>query len=157
MTFAVCHPDKKHLAKGLCSTCYDKKWYHKLHKFATCHPTRKHKANKLCLSCYQGYLQGKNPSVAIKHKEYSKGFRQKRLDIIHSLKAVPCIDCTVSYPHYVMEFDHRPGTIKIMSVSRMVGSAPWKQVLEEIAKCDIVCANCHNVRTYMRRTQAVNL
>ena len=28
----------------------------------------------------------------------------------------------------------------------------WDTILEEIAKCDVVCSNCHRARTYFRRS-----
>lgn len=31
---------------------------------------------------------------------------------------------------------------------------PWAMVLEEIGKCDVVCANCHRRRTWARRQLA---
>ena len=49
-----------------------------------------------------------------------------------------------------MEFDHRTGVDKRGTVIQMA-SRNVKVMLEELAKCDVVCANCHNTRTYMRR------
>ena len=81
---------------------------------------------------------------------------------IHKAKDKPCADCGVKYPYYVMQFDHRPGTIKMKSNTRIKGkehrafggSNSLKlglvQLLIEIAKCDVVCANCHHIRTYVR-------
>lgn len=73
----------------------------------------------------------------------------KNQAILVALKDVPCHDCEHRFPHYVMEFDHR-GDDKAMNVSKAVvkGTAV---MLAEAAKCDIVCANCHNVRSYYRR------
>lgn len=34
---------------------------------------------------------------------------------------------------------------------------PWRKVLEEIEKCDLVCANCHRVRTVERNARLVRL
>lgn len=66
-------------------------------------------------------------------------------------EAAPCMDCGVSYPFYVMQYDHRPGTDKKGDLGKMVkGSYKWETILEEIAKCDLVCGNCHLARTYLR-------
>jgi hypothetical protein len=51
-----------------------------------------------------------------------------------------------------MDFDHRPGEPKRMAVSRMIGRVGTATMMAEVAKCDIVCANCHRRRTYLRRT-----
>ncbi|MDQ2915063.1 MAG: hypothetical protein M3T56_17705, partial [Chloroflexota bacterium] len=36
-------------------------------------------------------------------------------------------------------------------VSMMVGRTGTEKILAEVAKCDIVCANCHRDRTYRGR------
>lgn len=74
--------------------------------------------------------------------------RDQMRAIIREAKAQPCMDCDVSYPYYVMQFDHVRGT-KVAMVSRMV-SQPSKHnltaLVEEIHKCEVVCANCHALR-----------
>ena len=81
-----------------------------------------------------------------------KNVRRKRelIDFVISLKQKPCMDCGVQYPHYVMDFDHRDRKLKLTSINRMVNfhSYSKKKILEEIEKCDLVCANCHRIRTY---------
>lgn len=60
------------------------------------------------------------------------------------------MDCGVTYPWYVMDFDHRDGESKTDIVSRIANVGAAKRLREEIAKCDLVCANCHRVRTFTR-------
>ena len=68
---------------------------------------------------------------------------------IDILKAKPCLDCGVKYPSCVMEFDHVRGT-KSATVGRMMSrDQGLKAIMAEIAKCDLVCANCHRIRTYL--------
>ena len=79
--------------------------------------------------------------------------RKKRFyDFLYPLKSKPCTDCNKSYPPYVMQFDHRPGEIKSNEVGTMLGCSEDK-IASEIAKCDLVCANCHAIRTWTRRQQ----
>ena len=61
----------------------------------------------------------------------------------------PCADCQKFYPYYVMHCDHLRD--KIDNVSRLVIRVAWDKIAEELAKCDIVCANCHAERTQQRR------
>ena len=69
-----------------------------------------------------------------------------------ALKTKPCSDCGQTYPFYVMQFDHREGGVKVKSVALMVYSTTrWAKVEAEIAKCDLVCANCHATRTWRRK------
>lgn len=83
---------------------------------------------------------------------YAKRFRGKRADWIWSFKRRPCDDCGVQHPPYVMQFDHRDGETKKFNLSA-AGRRSKAQILEEIAKCDVVCANCHAVRTFERMLQ----
>lgn len=58
------------------------------------------------------------------------------------------MDCGRSFPHYVMDLDHVRG-VKRCDVANMVQRAvPTAVFLDEIAKCDVVCANCHRIRTH---------
>ena len=50
-----------------------------------------------------------------------------------------------------MEFDHVRGR-KLFNLS--TGSPSWVQFETELKKCDVVCGNCHNTRTYKRRMLA---
>jgi hypothetical protein len=58
-----------------------------------------------------------------------------------------CKDCGLR-DFVVLEFDHRDPETKRRDVSTMVGRAlSWATISLEIAKCDVVCANCHRRRT----------
>ena len=66
------------------------------------------------------------------------------------LRTHPCIWCGTTDIR-VLEFDHRPDEPKRANVSAMVGMGlPWNRILEEIAKCDVRCANCHRIMTASR-------
>ena len=62
----------------------------------------------------------------------------------------PCMDCKISYPYYMMDFDHVRGT-KQANVAELINTLSKKRLDEEIAKCEIVCSNCHRARTYIRK------
>lgn len=97
-----------------------------------------------------------------KHKEYlrqhyqehkaeylarNKEAKLRKAAYIREQKEKPCADCGVQYPYYVMEYDHLGD--KLFNISLMPAQS-WKQIYAEIAKCDVVCANCHKARTYKR-------
>ena len=71
---------------------------------------------------------------------------EHRQALIRKAKDVPCADCGVQYPYYVMQFDHRNPELKEFNISRTLYAE--QRVLTEIAKCDVVCANCHAERTF---------
>jgi hypothetical protein len=74
----------------------------------------------------------------------------QRLAEYHKNK--PCTDCRKLYPSCVMDFDHVRGE-KVAKVSRLVQMGSEKLLLDEIAKCEVVCANCHRMRTHNRSKQ----
>jgi hypothetical protein len=74
---------------------------------------------------------------------YAKGRR-----LIIEAKSKPCADCGKSYHYCVMDFDHVRGE-KTGSIAKMAMQS-HKILLDEIAKCDVVCANCHRLRTQFR-------
>lgn len=82
-----------------------------------------------------------------------KGQRTLNRYRVRDLKAkATCPDCNSRYPHYVMQFDHLPGEPKLGDVSGMIQrGVVWGLIEAEMAKCEIVCANCHMVRTFTRR------
>ena len=68
---------------------------------------------------------------------------------IYKIKeSVPCADCGIFYPHYVMDFDHLFD--KKFNISTNIKRKGRRQLLAEIAKCEVVCSNCHRIRTYKK-------
>jgi hypothetical protein len=74
----------------------------------------------------------------------------KRRELVRQMKSRACADCGIQYPFYVMDFDHREGERKEYELNR-IDRMTIRAILSEIKKCDVVCANCHRVRTYKRR------
>ena len=58
-----------------------------------------------------------------------------------------CVDCGESNP-LVLQFDHRDPTTKTSIVNRFHA---LDRKREEAYKCDIRCANCHQLKTYYAR------
>jgi hypothetical protein len=66
---------------------------------------------------------------------------------MESLKDKPCMDCGGSFPVCCMDYDHRDPSLKSFAVGQYHAINSWTKMLEEISKCDLVCANCHRIRT----------
>lgn len=95
-------------------------------------------------------------------REYYKGNAKRRADIAHrreitakgfrgfvdSFKNVRCADCDHKFPTVCMDFDHVRGE-KLYEVSDMKGHSQ-ETIQKEIDKCDVVCSNCHRIRTHNR-------
>lgn len=81
--------------------------------------------------------------------EKVKRHRKKKLEAIQALKNVPCADCGNVFPPICMDFDHLDASIKFDKISNML-TYSFSRILIEIKKCEIVCSNCHRIRTYNR-------
>lgn len=67
-----------------------------------------------------------------------------------------CADCgirDVEHPE-IYDFDHLPGVEKVGSVSRYLTKGTVEEMMTEVAKCEVVCANCHRIRTRRDRVAA---
>ena len=85
----------------------------------------------------------------IEHPEW----KQKARNRLVQLKSAPCMDCGGTFPPECMDFDHVRGT-KSFNVGENFYISEEK-LLAEVAKCDLVCANCHRIRTVKtKRLQA---
>ena len=63
-----------------------------------------------------------------------------------------CVDCGYNAHPRALEFDHLPGTEKVANISELVRRrTPLDILAAEIAKCEVVCANCHAERTHQRK------
>jgi hypothetical protein len=81
-------------------------------------------------------------------EHYNKQQLKKRLSEIKQNSG--CADCGLTNP-IVLDFDHLKD--KKYNVSRMIHDGfSWAAIKKEIAKCEVVCANCHRIRTYIRLT-----
>lgn len=85
------------------------------------------------------------------YAERRKRARREREQHVFDLKAAgSCVDCGQQYHPCQMQYDHI-GTDKIASVSDLIRNATLAKVVAEIAKCELVCANCHSMRTWLRK------
>jgi len=61
-----------------------------------------------------------------------------------------CVDCGYCAHAVALQFDHVRGE-KSFNIGNKAQSGRWEDIVEEMTKCDIVCANCHMIRTNKRR------
>lgn len=91
------------------------------------------------------------PENREKEKIKNKVRKEACVAYMQNLKSTtPCMDCGVQYPYYVMDFDHRDPTTKVGGVREIAAGGSMNNMLKEIDKCDVVCANCHRQRTHDR-------
>lgn len=105
-----------------------------------CHKTYAaghYKSNK---AAYAQRARCSAPRVAARNREWLQEHKATK----------PCMDCGGKFHPCAMDFDHREGEAKRFNVSRMASRLSLEAIQTEIAKCDLVCSNCHRVRTFVR-------
>ena len=109
---------------------------------------QRHSYCKVCMYQCQKDYYAKNPKAQIRR---SLRWRKQQVKWVTRLKiGKPCMDCQHMFPPCCMDFDHRPGVEKCFSVAEGAQRASRASILAEIEKCDLVCANCHRIRTFNR-------
>ena len=92
----------------------------------------------------KSYEKNRATNIA-RSQQYKKRNRQFVWDF---KEANPCTDCGKYYPHYQMQFDHIKE--KVHKVSSLIAMRGLDVIKKEMAKCELVCANCHCARTWSR-------
>lgn len=88
------------------------------------------------------------------YRDRNRQYRTEVAQMIRAAKEQACTDCGVKYPYYVMDFDHVRGEKGGgLACATRLGWRP-ERVAEEMAKCDVVCSNCHRIRTWQRASEA---
>jgi hypothetical protein len=75
----------------------------------------------------------------------NKRANARNREIILAAKAQPCADCGGLFHPVCMDFDHRDPSTKSFAIGGTMTRSE-SSVRAELAKCDVVCANCHRLR-----------
>jgi hypothetical protein len=111
----------------------------------------KTKTYNQCIICRRKLIKTHYENNKNDYYERVKLRREDFCRYLNELKSNPCTDCGRSYGFWVMHYDHLDPDKKLMDVSGFKGrSCNIKKLLQEISKCELVCANCHADRTYKR-------
>lgn len=106
--------------------------------------------NSFCKDCQKKYAK----EHYLKNKQYyvdkAERYDISYLDWFDQLKNKPCVDCGITYHPCVMDFDHLFDKKFQLSNAR-ANKLSKNKILEEIKKCELVCSNCHRLRTHNRR------
>lgn len=128
----------------LCTNCWKEKTVEEFHYSKE----RGHQA--WCKSCKKERDRNYYWSKKEKRKAQNKKWWADYVEWYRLLKTSPCHDCGGSFDPVCMQWDHLPGERKIESVAVLFGKGNKSAILEEIRKCELVCANCHALRTHNR-------
>lgn len=136
--------------KKICSKCGEEK-EHTEFRFRRDKATKSRLRRKDCAECQR--LAGRS-HYSTNKAAYKTRSQRRREDLRRrhdEIKAkLPCADCQLFWHPCQTDWDHRDGATKIADVSFLVNAFYWSEALEEMKKCDLVCANCHRMRTWLR-------
>jgi hypothetical protein len=116
------------------------------------------KCDVVCANCHRVRTQRRHAARetpiagSSRHLADKRDLWREQARMLDSLRDRPCTDCGGRFAPSAMDFDHRDPGSKRSAVTRMIGRAGTARILDEVAKCDIVCANCHRLRTFARRS-----
>jgi hypothetical protein len=107
------------------------------------------KTEVVCANCHRGrehrrYLQNNKSPVHLSPRQ------KKNKEIIEQAKSRPCADCGGEFSSWQKDFDHVKGE-KAERVGYIAMSRSTEALLIEIAKCEVVCAVCHRIRTFSKK------
>lgn len=114
---------------------------------------------KLHAQCKQCYVDKRRNTYKEHYHKYGSEYRARAIERNRRLKAVlriklleyladkSCVQCGISDPR-VLDFDHIDPSTKSFGIARGIHNIlKWERLMEEIAKCQILCANCHRIKT----------
>lgn len=133
-----------------CTKCKKKK---SLIKFSKRYST-KNVYNSWCKTCHKLYTTAYYKKHKYKWKNRKSVYRATIYAEFKKMKeSAPCKDCGLFYQACVMDFDHRDPNKKLFNIGSAMydNSFGWRKIQDEIEKCDLVCSNCHRIRTYLSK------
>jgi hypothetical protein len=123
---------------AICHECNERK---PLNQFAPA-PRNRHGRKAVCNKCcYRRYKRGRD----LRFRTWLDTLKLER----------GCADCGYREHAVALDFDHLPGVEKVMDIAQAIGRMSFERLQAEVAKCEVVCANCHRVRTMERRKEVM--
>ena len=113
------------------------------------------KRSSVCKLCHSAYYKEywKRQGTYDKHKTRIKKnnarYVERNRRLVLDRLSGGCVDCGMLDVR-VLEFDHLPQFEKSFTISRKLASVSESTLTSEMDKCEVVCANCHRIRTYGR-------
>lgn len=117
------------------------------------------KTGKLHSNCKACYSIKRANYIKAHYEKYGDAYRKRAIERRARIKKIlqekaanylsdkSCEDCGFSDIR-TLDFDHIDPNLKKFGIARAINSGySWKQILDEINKCRILCANCHRIRT----------
>lgn len=103
---------------------------------------------KVCRKEIDSGIYQNNPQ---KRLSYNVARYRETMEWMRTLKSKPCTDCGHIFNSVAMQWDHIASDKTINIADAIKKGWSKKRILIEVGKCELVCANCHAVRTWNRK------
>jgi hypothetical protein len=108
-----------------------------------------------CAVCRKAVAEQRKARYKPKERRRSEQSRVKgRTAVIEEkLRRGSCMDCGLAVTrdnYFCFDFDHRNPAEKAFTISSKRKDVAESVLQAEFAKCDLVCANCHRIRTHVQ-------
>ena len=139
-----------------CPTCEIERPLDEFHK----NKSRSDGRQCICKHCRvnyskEHYNKDKKPYLTRSHNR-RVAYRIEVRGWLWELKSQPCTDCGRKHHPCQVDFDHVRGK-KEFDISRAASAQYSRESIEvELEKCEVVCSNCHRLRTYKRMRSGEN-
>lgn len=120
---------------------------------------RNKRTEKLHAQCKQCYIEKRRAIWKSYYHKHGSKYRENavqrnkllkirlREQLVIFLSSKSCISCGNSDIR-VLEFDHIDPKTKSFSIARAIGDIrSWDEIQKELKKCQVLCANCHKIKT----------
>ena len=103
----------------------------------------------MCKECNKGYQREHYLNNKPKYIKKARDYKENIISKLRDLKSLnPCKNCDNYFHFCQMDFDHITND-KSFNISKAAWyGKSWQAILKEIEKCELVCANCHRLRTF---------
>ena len=113
-----------------------------------------------CARCHRLKTAADNPCAWRSAEKLPPSWRRRlvRQDVNDLVKVMSgCTDCGWNQWARGLDWDHVRG-VKVAGVAGLIANGrPWIEVMVEMDKCEVVCANCHRLRTLRRKQYTAGL
>lgn len=94
-------------------------------------------------------------SFDLNREHFYNLLKQRRVKITNLINRyklfIGCIKCGYKKHAQALHLDHINRSKKIKHLGHLKGSSNIKKIKDEIRKCQVLCANCHSVKTYQEK------
>lgn len=105
-----------------------------------------------CKVCHRAYTAATKRQVraAPGYRAQQTAKRQAQKAELVALMGGKCVECGYDGPQEALDFDHRDPTGKTLDIAAALSRATaFERIKAEVlAKCQLLCANCHRIKTF---------